>query len=69
MSAHTKAILVGRQIDRKIVGIPFQQKSWPTIDRAWCTMRVRTFTDYPVGDPHIMRAVALCNAKILIFNL
>jgi hypothetical protein len=68
VSAHTKAIVVGRQIDRKIVGIPFQQESWPTIDRAWCTMRVRTFTDYPVGT-HIMRAVALCSAKILIFNL
>jgi hypothetical protein len=37
VSAHTKAIVVGRQIDRKIVGIPFQQESWPTIDRAWCT--------------------------------
>jgi hypothetical protein len=54
VSAHTKAIVVGRQIDRKIVGIPFQQESWPTIDRAWCTMRVRTFTDYRVGDPHIL---------------
>jgi hypothetical protein len=48
------AIVVGRQIDRKIVGIPFQQESWPTIDRAWCTMRVRTFTDYPVGDSPIL---------------
>jgi hypothetical protein len=47
VSAHTKAIVVGRQIYRKIVGIPFKQESWPTIDRAWCTMRVRTFTDYP----------------------
>jgi hypothetical protein len=36
VSAHTKAIVVGRQIDRKIVGIPIQQESWPTIDRAWC---------------------------------
>jgi hypothetical protein len=54
VSAHTKAIVVGRQIDRKIVGIPFQQESCPTIDRAWCTMRVRTFTDYPVGDPYIL---------------
>jgi hypothetical protein len=53
VSAHTEAIVLGRQIDRKIVGIPFQQESWPTIDRAWCTMPVRTFTDYPVGDPHI----------------
>jgi hypothetical protein len=50
--AHTKAIVVGRQIDRKIVGIPIQQESWPT--RAWCTIRVRTFTDYSVGDPHIL---------------
>jgi hypothetical protein len=32
VSAHTKAIVVGRQIDRKIVGIPIQQESWPTID-------------------------------------
>jgi hypothetical protein len=62
VSAHTKAIVVGRQIDRKIVGITFQQESWPTIDRAWCTMRVRTST-------HIMRAVALCSANIFIFNL
>jgi hypothetical protein len=54
VSAHTKAIVVGRQIDRKIVGIPIQQESWPTIDRAWCTIRVRTFTDYLVGDPHIL---------------
>jgi hypothetical protein len=71
VSAHTKAIVVGRHIDRKTVGIPFQQESWPTIDRAWCTMRVRTFTDYSAGDPHnhIMRAVALCSAKILIFHL
>jgi hypothetical protein len=53
VSAHTKATVVGRQIDRKIVGIPFQQESWPTIDRTWCTMRVRIFTDYPIGDPHI----------------
>jgi hypothetical protein len=49
-----KFVLLGRQIDRKIVGIPIQQESWPTIDRAWCTIRVRTFTDYPVGDPHIL---------------
>jgi hypothetical protein len=54
VSAHTKAIVVGRQIDRKIVGIPIQQESWPTIDRAWCTIRVRTFTDYTVGNPHIL---------------
>jgi hypothetical protein len=27
VSAHTKAIVVGRQIDRKIVGIPIQQES------------------------------------------
>jgi hypothetical protein len=54
VSTHTKAIVVGRQIDRNIVGIPIQQESWPTIDRAWCTIRVRTFTDYPVGDPHIL---------------
>jgi hypothetical protein len=54
VSAHTKAIVVGRQIDRKIVGILFQQESWPTIDIAWCTMRVRTFTDNPVGDPDIL---------------
>jgi hypothetical protein len=54
VSAHTKAIVVGRQIDRKIVEIPFQQESGPTIDRAWCTTRVRTFTDYPIGDPHIL---------------
>jgi hypothetical protein len=53
VSAHTKPIVVGRQIDRKIVGIPIQQESWPTIDRAWCIIGVRTFTDYPVGDPHI----------------
>jgi hypothetical protein len=72
VSAHTKAIVVGRQIDRKIVLIPFHQESWPTIDRAWCTMRVRTFTNYPVGDPHILCVQwlsALCSAKILIFNL
>jgi hypothetical protein len=25
----------------------YRQESWPTIDRAWCTMRVRTFTDLP----------------------
>jgi hypothetical protein len=54
VSAHTKAIVVGRQIDRKIVRIPFQQESCPTVDRAWCIMRVRTFTDYQVGDPHIL---------------
>jgi hypothetical protein len=69
VSAHAKAIVVGRQIDRKIVGIPFQQESCPTVDRAWCIMRVHTFTDYPVGDPHIIRAVALCSANIFIFNL
>jgi hypothetical protein len=55
VSAHTKAIVVGRQIDRKIVGIPIQQESWPTIDRAWST--------------HIRRTVALCSANISIFNL
>jgi hypothetical protein len=74
VSAHTKAIVVGRQIDRKIVArtcrFPFNKKvGQQTIDRAWCTMRVRTFTDYPVESTHIMRAVALYSAKILIFNL
>jgi hypothetical protein len=65
VSAHTKAIVVGRQIDRKIVGIPFQQDSWPTTDRAWCTMRVGTFTNYPVGDPHIL---CVCSGSLQCKN-
>jgi hypothetical protein len=71
VSAHTKAIVVGRQIDRKIVGIPIQQESWPTIDRAWCTIRVRTFTDYLVGDPHILGVQwlsAVQKFRFLIYN-
>jgi hypothetical protein len=71
VSAHTKTIVVGRQIDLKIVGIPIQQESWPTIDRAWCTIRVRTFTDYPVGDPHILGVQwlsAVQNFQFLIYD-
>jgi hypothetical protein len=69
VSAHTKPIVVGRQIDGKIVGFPFQQESWPTIDRAWCTMRVRTFTDYPVGDPHILCVQWLSGVQNFFFNI
>jgi hypothetical protein len=72
VSAHTKAIVVGRQIDRKIVArtsrFPFNKKVGQLlIEHGVLCGRAH----WIVGDLHIiiMRPVALCSAKILIFNL
>jgi hypothetical protein len=60
VSAHTKAIVVGRQIDRKIVGrtcrFPFNQKVGQLLIEhgVLCERAHSPTNDYPVGDTHII---------------
>jgi hypothetical protein len=72
VSAHTKAIVVGRQIDRKIVArtsrFPFNKKVGQLLIEHGVICECAHSPIIQSVNTHIMRAVAFCSAKILIFN-
>jgi hypothetical protein len=73
VSAHTKAIVVGRQIDRKIVArtsrFPFNKKVGQLLIEHGVLCECAHSPTIQSVNTYIMRAVAFCSANILIFNL